>query len=429
MEYKTCEYCGTEFGTELTHCPLCNRAVQGAGKGTASAKPAIQFKSTGGRFQAKGKPEKQKRSAVQTEQLDHANEYRLPKGVMIAICIVLALAVIFGALFAFYNIGYFGEPVSMLALFNIKQTPDLPTDEPATAPDAQKPVTEEQYVNEEDYNPEQPEEETPAFVTCTAVSLSTPSITFDEAEQFYNITVSVEPEGCSEEVYFTSSDESVVMVNSNGKIVAISGGTAEITATCGDQTATCLVTCDFITAAGEQDEESLPPELNNLDMTFFSPGEQFSLVVKNVSDDTEITYSSTNENIASVSSTGIITAKGSGDATITASFTHDGTPMSLSCIVRCNLDGSAETAETPAEANCTISHSDVTMSILGEYFKIALYNENEKKISDIIWKSSDTSVCTVDDSGKIYCAGNGTASVSTVYGGVTYRCIVRCNIK
>ena len=102
--------------------------------------------------------------------------------------------------------------------------------------------------------------------------------------------------------------------------------------------------------------------------------------------------------------------------------------MTLESTVRCNLGDSAESAE-PADPNCTISHSDVTMSIVGEYFKLSLRNSSDERVSGLTWRSSDTSVCTVDDSGVVYAVGNGTATVSTTYGGSTYQCIVRCNIS
>ena len=82
----------------------------------------------------------------------------------------------------------------------------------------------------------------------------------------------------------------------------------------------------------------------------------------------------------------------------------------------------------PADPNCTISHSDVTMSILGEYFRLSLRDSNDERVSGLTWRSSDTSVCTVDEKGTVYAVGSGTATVSTTYGGTTYECIVRCRI-
>ena len=63
-------------------------------------------------------------------------------------------------------------------------------------------------------------------------------------------------------------------------IVAVNAGSAVITAKCGTQTASCLVTCDFKVVDEEQPSGDEELSLNNTDMTFFSPGEQFTLAVK-----------------------------------------------------------------------------------------------------------------------------------------------------
>ena len=70
-------------------------------------------------------------------------------------------------------------------------------------------------------------------------------------------------------------------------------------------------------------------------MTFFSPGEQFTLAVKGAPEDADITYSSADASVATVSDRGVITAMGSGNTTITV---YVGGRDPLSCIVRCNLD-------------------------------------------------------------------------------------------
>lgn len=438
MELKTCEYCGLEFSAELTHCPLCGRAAPNAPEaaaeeGAPSAQPTAPnapqgqgkwLKKKGGKYAAKHA------AATQTKT---GNVYSVPKWVMILLCSVLALLVIAGALFAFYNIGYFGEPVSMLATFG--RTEQTVTQTDATAETAQpettdtaeetKTPTAADYMNEEDQQQTDEQSAAERVIPCTALSLGSTSVTFEEAEQFYNMTVQLTPADCSQEVVYTSADESIATVNSNGKIVAVSGGATEITVTCGEQSATCLVTCDFTLAAGEQ-APAEPPVLNNTDMTFFSPGEQYQLKVLNVGDGTAVTFASSDSSVASVGADGTVTAKGIGTATVTVTVALD-EPVSLACIVRCRLEDSAESAE-PADPNCTISHSDVTMSILGEYFRLSLRNSNDERVSGLTWRSSDTSVCTVDEKGTVYAAGSGTATVSTSYGGKTYECIVRCKI-
>ena len=40
----------------------------------------------------------------------------------------------------------------------------------------------------------------------------------------------------------------------------------------------------------------------------------------------------------------------------------------------------------------------------------------------------DVSICSVDGTGVVKAEGSGTAYVSTTYNGISYQCIVRCNL-
>ena len=416
MDLRTCEYCGIEYDASLTQCPLCGRNADVAAVPVSGR--TAQKKKKGGARLAKNTKQKPSAAPAAPDAADDGNPYAIPKWMMVTICVILGVAVILGAAFAIYNLDWFGLKKSDSA-----QQSQTAGETSAALPEAPADTTpsEEQYMNEEDYTAE-PQPEKPAVVECTGLTLGASSITFDEAEQFYNITATVEPADCTQEVVYTSADESIATINAQGKIVAINGGSTTITVSCGTQSATCLVTCDFSFTEVPGAEETLPPELNNTDMTFFSPGEQFTLVVLNLPEGQEVTFASNDPQIASVSSTGVVTAMGSGTTTVTATAAG----QSFSCIVRCNLDSSAESGS--GEPTCTISHSDVTMSIVGEYFRLSLKDADGNKVSGLVWTSSDNSVCSVDSDGVVTAVGRGTAYVSTTFQGVSYECIVRCNM-
>lgn len=161
--------------------------------------------------------------------------------------------------------------------------------------------------------------------------------------------------------------------------------------------------------------------LNKDDLTFLNPGEQYTLSVTGAPEGARIAWQSSDESIVTVSENGILTAKGKGTTTVKA--TVDGS-SDLTCIVRCNFEDSSDT-----EGTCTISNSDVTMGVKGETFQISLRDADGNKITGLLWVSSDLSVCSVDGTGVVKAEGKGTAYISTTYNGVTYQCIVRCNIK
>ena len=90
-------------------------------------------------------------------------------------------------------------------------------------------------------------------------------------------------------------------------------------------------------------------------MTLFYPGEKAALTVTNIPAGASAVFSSADTSIASVTTGGTVSAVGSGQTTVTVKVGD----QTLTCIVRCKLDDSTE--KTGEDANCTISHSDVTM--------------------------------------------------------------------
>ena len=466
MELRNCEYCGTAYDARLSQCPLCGRTAGGqkapAQPEPKRVRPAAENKpekiqptqpdtpartekapagkrlrqEPGGARAARGYTGKRLRTGAAVPAQDGSdtpeapkggNVYAIPKWMMATICVILGLAVLGGALLAFSRLGW--SPLYREATLEAPvqaAEPAQPEQEPATVqqPAESAQPDENRYMNEEDQQHDQTAEpaQEEAGVSCTSLTLSAPTVTFEEAGRFFNITFTRTPEDCTESVTFSSSDEAVATVSEQGKIVAVNAGSAVITAQCGEQTAQCLVTCDFAYVGAETSEEE-PAELalNKDDLTFLNPGEQYTLSVTGAPEGARIAWQSSDESIVTVSENGVLTAKGKGTTTVKA--TVDGS-SDLTCIVRCNFEDSSDT-----EGTCTISNSDVTMGVKGETFQISLRDADGNKITGLLWVSSDLSVCSVDGTGVVKAEGKGTAYISTTYNGVTYQCIVRCNIK
>lgn len=463
MELRNCEYCGTAYDARLSQCPLCGRTAGGqkapAQPEPKRVRPAAENKpeipqpeapartekapagkrlrqEPGGARAARGYTGKRLRTGAAVPAQDGSdtpeapkggNVYAIPKWMMATICVILGLAVLGGALLAFSRLGWspLYREATLEAPVQAAESAQ-PEQEPATVqqPAESAQPDENRYMNEEDQQHDQMAEpaQEEAGVSCTSLTLSAPTVTFEEAGRFFNITFTRTPEDCTESVTFSSSDEAVATVSEQGKIVAVNAGSAVITAQCGEQTAQCLVTCDFAYVGAETSEEE-PAELalNKDDLTFLNPGEQYTLSVTGAPEGARIAWQSSDESIVTVSENGVLTAKGKGTTTVKA--TVDGS-SDLTCIVRCNFEDSSDT-----EGTCTISNSDVTMGVKGETFQISLRDADGNKITGLLWVSSDLSVCSVDGTGVVKAEGKGTAYISTTYNGVTYQCIVRCNIK
>lgn len=125
------------------------------------------------------------------------------------------------------------------------------------------------------------------------------------------------------QLYWRSSDSSVATVDaSSGMVSAISEGEAVLTVHNGTSKGSCTV------AVKEAGPDVSAAALNKTDFTLPIGDDDVQLRVSGVS--TDVSWSSSNPSVATVSSTGMVKAIGAGTATVTASFEGG----SLTCIVR-----------------------------------------------------------------------------------------------
>lgn len=115
-----------------------------------------------------------------------------------------------------------------------------------------------------------------------------------------------------------------------------------------------------------------------------------------------VTYRSSKSSVASVSASGLITAKKPGEATITVSC--DGT--SVTCKV------------TVPEPRVTLNKTKASLYRNG---KLSLSVTSTSK-SQVKWKSSKSSVAKVDSNGVVTAVKHGTATITATVDGVSRTC-------
>lgn len=148
-------------------------------------------------------------------------------------------------------------------------------------------------------------------IDVSSVSLSQSNYTLEKGNTF-TLTSTVAPENATDKtITFTSSNEAVAVVNSNGVVTGVDKGTAEITATSSNgKTAVCTVNV-VITA----DRIVLSKSLLELDKG--QTGE-ITAVVSPVDTTDTLTWSSSQPTIATVNN-GVVTALSPGETIITVS--------------------------------------------------------------------------------------------------------------
>ncbi len=177
----------------------------------------------------------------------------------------------------------------------------------------------------------------PAVRQAERFTLDSSDFTLTRSGETYRFKVSFDPAGTSGEVSWASSSPQIVSVSSDGVVTGLARGNSTITATLeGGYTQTCIVRCGWSESAssGGESSASAPAgeiSLSHTDVTLRREGEAFTLRVGGT--DSTPNWSSSNSSVASVSSTGKVTAVGAGSATVTATVGG----QTLKCIVRCNF--------------------------------------------------------------------------------------------
>ena len=223
------------------------------------------------------------------------------------------------------------------------------------------------------------------------------------------LTATVEPADCTDKsIIWATSNNDVISVDDNGKVTAVTPGTATITATTADGkfSSSCEVTVVISISK---------LELNKTETTLIKGTEETLTATITPPDTTEnkkIQWISSNENMCTVDENGKITAVNGGTATITAQVGSHVAECEVTVIVpvsgieinKSELRLAKDTEET------------LTANILPE-------DATDKAVE---WSSSNPEIANVNENGKVTGIKVGTAviTVKTHDGEFTAECTV-----
>ena len=229
----------------------------------------------------------------------------------------------------------------------------------------------------------------------TAVKLDSTSISLD-AGKSKTLTATVSPSTASDKgVNWKSSDTKVAKVNSNGKITAVSAGTAIITVTSkdGNSTTTCKVTVN---------QPATGISLNK-SKRYVDVGSKYTLKATlkpaNVTNK-YVTWTSSNSKIASVSSSGVVTGIKTGTAVITAATANGEFKAKCTVIVIKPVTG------------VSLDKTSLTINVGKTSTLTPTVKPSSASIKDVTWSSSDNDVASVNSKGKITAKGPGYTTIT-----------------
>lgn len=253
-------------------------------------------------------------------------------------------------------------------------------------------------------------------VTVTKKVVAVESVTLDKSSLELNegetatLTATVKPDNASDKtVTWSSSKTSVATVDANGKVTAVAEGNATITAKAGNKSATCSVTVTKNVVAVESitlDKSSL--ELNE--------GETATLVATVKPDNATnktVTWSSSRTSVATVDANGKVTAVAEGTATITAQAGD----KTASCTVTVKK-------KVVAVESVTLDKSSLELTEGETATLTATVKPDNATNKTVTWSSSNASIATVDQNGKVTAVAEGTATITAKAGEKTATCTV-----
>lgn len=229
------------------------------------------------------------------------------------------------------------------------------------------------------------------------------------------------------------SNNKLVAVVSNGEVTAVGKGTAIITCTAKDGsnvTASCTVTVETKSEDSGKEEtgkEETGKDNESTEDTFLELSDDEITMEYNTKKQLEysilprqkVIFSSDNEDVATVSETGAITAKKAGLAIITATA-EDGT--TANCLITVLVK----------PKKVIISKKNLVMTMGEKYTLKATFSPSSisKAYKTLKWKSNNTRVAAVSKTGKVTAKTKGACTITvTTLNGKKASCKIIVNEK
>lgn len=284
-----CENCGEDYASTYKRCPFCDE-VNRSGSRRADR---------GGGYSSQNSPLHRVATVVSLIVI------------VAAICIVVTVV---RPLISKGNAkpGETQDPTPTTTVTATPQPTDTAEPEPTDTAEPQPTDTAEP----------QPTNTTPVVTPSTGGTLTLSQTDFTLNSKWPTYTFEVT--GNSGTVSWSSSNPTVATVDENGKVTAVGNGNCTITATSGTATASCIVRVNGMAKNGSTTTTTTTPSTGGT-LTLSSKG--FSITKQYPDDVTlrvtqggngSVTWSSSNNNVATVDANGVVKGTGNGQCTITA---------------------------------------------------------------------------------------------------------------
>lgn len=228
-------------------------------------------------------------------------------------------------------------------------------------------------------------------------SLSTTAVNYANVGDEFTLSPKISPDNATvKTLVWSSSNPNVATVTQRGVVTAVSKGSCKIIATTTDGTNISAVASVLV----RQPVSSVSLSSKNFVMDMGSTQQLTPTILPSNATSKVLQWASSNPNVATINSIGVITTKSAGSCTITAKAI-DGTGKYATCTV---------TVIQPA-TGVSISDSFSTMEVGSTKTVSATVSPASATNKIVQWTSSNTAIATVSSRGVVTAKAPGTCTI------------------
>ena len=233
-------------------------------------------------------------------------------------------------------------------------------------------------------------------------------------------------EATNKNVTWSSSDPTVAAVSEAGVVTAAKVGTATITVVSADDNtkqATCVVTVVNTVVA----VESVTLDKATLSVKVSETAPLAATVAPADATNKEVTWTSSDPAVATVSSAGVVSGIKAGTATVTVASVADPTKKAT-----CAVTVTATPAPVPVPVSgVALNKTALVIEVADTELLVATVSPSNATNKAVLWTTSNSNVATVSDAGLVTAIVSGTATItatSVADPTKTATCAVKVNV-
>jgi uncharacterized protein YjdB len=206
-------------------------------------------------------------------------------------------------------------------------------------------------------------------------------------------------EAIDNKITWESSNTEIVTVDSNGYVKAVNKGLVTITATLPNGE---YDECQVMVASGDLQASGIYIDIDRATLNVDESIILTAAIDPVDATDQNVTWSSSNDSLASVDAKGKVTAKAEGSVKIIATLNNN---LSVSCTITIKT-------KTVAVNSVALSQENITLNVIDSTTLSTTIYPEDATDKTITWQSSNSNIASVDPSGNIYALAKGTTTIT-----------------